>query len=116
MSVKDVNEYFVSVANDYKNLRETLTTLESEITEESSSNALKNIEQLRERANKVEANYMRISYIIFLLNKPNNKKKAKRYEESEKKRLNNIPKEAKLEAIKEENKEAINDINKMLKC
>ena len=55
-------------------------------------------------------NYMTLSYIMFLFNKPKRKKKEKKYIQQNKKLLNNIPEKNTKEGIIKENKEVISSI------
>lgn len=113
MSVKHVRSYYEQVTNDYVELKRILDTLEKEATEETATNVLENIETIKKQTEKLKDNYDRISYIIYLLNLPNRKKKQKRYIQEQKKVLDKIPESATLEKIKEENKNSINIINEI---
>ena len=108
MSKKHVDEYFNVVAQNYHEMIEALREIEEE-----ASNGLVDpdrIENAKKLVEPIKQNYMRISYIMFLLNKPNIKKKEKRYEAQEIKRLENIGKENTLDGVVKENKETIKNI------
>lgn len=109
MSKRHVDEYFEVVANQYHEMLESLHDMEEECTKGLLDPD--RLEQIKKLIEPLKQNYMRISYIMFLLNKPNKEKKIKRYEEQQKKFLNNIPKEDRLEGIKEENQNTIDNIH-----
>lgn len=58
---------------------------------------------------KLKENYERITYIMVLLDRPNNKKKENRYKDA---RLKNLPKSATLEAVEKENEQVLSDFKK----
>ena len=116
MSIKDVRDYHLKMTSDYMELKTTLDTLQSEIDEESSAEALKNISELKALANKVQENYNRINYIIYLLDKPTRKNKHTKWENQNKKRLNDIPNKDRLDAISKENKQSLDGLKKYVPC
>lgn len=109
MSKKHVDEYFNVIANQYHEMLESL----KEIEEECNKGLMDpdRLEQIKTMITPLKENYMRISYIMFLLNQPNREKKVKKYQEQNKKLLNNIPKKDRLEGIQEENKKTIENIH-----
>lgn len=113
MSVKDVQDYFLQVAKDYKDMNDALQMMEKMISEEQSQAAFANIDVLKQNVAKMKENYTRISYIIWLLNKPVKKEKAEKYERSEKKKLEAIPERDRLGGVRKENKEVIDKIKSL---
>ena len=75
MSIKEVRDYHLRMTSDYLSLKETLDKLESEITPETSTAALANIEQIKKQVARVQENYNRINYIMYLLDMPKRKSK-----------------------------------------
>ena len=73
------------------------------ISNEKASIALSNLDQIKEQVKILEANYKRLAYVMFLLDQPNRKSKKQRYLSREKKKLDNIPKKDRKEAVIEEN-------------
>ena len=78
MSVKHVKAYYEEVCKQYHDYVEELRDSEElcnkeMVPPEQIENAKKFIEPLKD-------NWMKLNYIIWLLNKPNNKKKHKAYE------------------------------------
>ena len=65
------------------------------------------VENLEKLVAPLKQNYERWSYMIYLLNKPVNKKKYKWYKDTEGKKLKNISKENSLDGVFEENKKTI---------
>lgn len=116
MSVKDVREYYMKMTADYMELKETLSILESEVTPETSELALKNIDAIKQRVAKLQENYNRINYIMFLLDMPQRKNKKVKWVNQEKKRLDAIPEKDRLEFIQKENKEIVDGLKSYIKC
>ena len=116
MSVKDVKDYYMKMTADYIEMKDTIDRMESEVTEETAKVVLENIKQLKATAEKVEENYRRISYIMFLLDMPNRKKKRDRYKNQNKKLLNKIPNKDTLEGIQEENNKNLNELKTYIDC
>ena len=116
MSIKDVREYHLKMTSDYVDLKETINKLESEITEETSKEALNNISLLKEQAEKVQENYNRINYIMYLFDKPTRKSKHKKWEKQNENRLKIIPIKDRLDGISEENKNNLDGLKKYVKC
>ena len=81
MSKRDVEKYFDDVANQYVEMVNTL----KDIDEAVQSNLLspEKLEEIKQRVEPLKNNYMTLSWIMFLLNRPVNKKKHKRYEQTQ---------------------------------
>lgn len=109
MSKRHVDEYFNTIANQYQEMLHALKDME----EECKNNLLDpdRLEQMKSLIGPLKENYMRISYIMFLLNKPDKESKLKEYEERNQKLLSKIPEKDKLEAIQEENQKIIDKIH-----
>lgn len=106
MSVKHVKEYFDKICDDYKEMVDTVHELEEMV-----SNNIVSQEKLDETTKVVEKlkdNYMRWSYMMYLLNMPNKKDKKKSYEKRMDNYLKTIPKKDRAESILNENKEVLN--------
>lgn len=110
MAKRHVMEYYQKVVSDYTEMKNVLKEMERLVSEEKISEATANIEHIKEQVNLLEANYKRLSYIVFLLNQPNREKKKNKYIKSEQKKLAVIPKEHRQEGVTEENKEALNTL------
>lgn len=83
MAKKDIDIYFQQVCKDYHELVTTLHEMEEEV-----SKGLLDPDkliQIKEYIEPIKINWQRISYIIYLLNKPAKNKKSKRYADQNKK-------------------------------
>lgn len=114
MSIKDVRKYHMRMTADYKELKNTLKKLESEITPESSKNALQAIDVIKKQVAVVEENFNRINYIIYLLDMPQRKKKKQRWENQNKKKIDSIPEKDRLDGVHDENKNMIKSLNEYI--
>ena len=114
MSVKDVRKYYDEVADQYMELRDNLKEF-SELV----SNNLYSPEKLKEIEDMVQPikrNYEVLSYVMFLLNKPQKNEKEKPYQIRNKRFLQSIPREATKEGVIQENKSVLNSFqNDVLK-
>ena len=102
MAIKHVRQYYERMVSDYTEMKHTLKEMEK-LSEEKSEIALSNIDSIKEQVRILEANYKRLSYIMFLLNQPNKEKKKKRYFTQERKKLENIPIKDRQEGVEIEN-------------
>ena len=116
MSIKEVRDYHLRMTSDYLSLKETLDKLESEITPEASTAALANIEQIKKQVARVQENYNRINYIMYLLDMPKRKSKQHSWEKQHKKVFSSIPEKDREEGVSKENKEVISHLNKYIDC
>lgn len=108
MAKKHVDEYFNIIANQYVDMLAAFRDIE----EACQSGMLDpdRLENMKTLIEPLKENYMRISYIMYLLNMPNRENKRSRYESQNKKLLNTIGKEHTLEAVEAENDEIIGQI------
>lgn len=109
MAIRHVRKYYERMVSDYVEMKTVLEEMEK-LSEDKASTALNNIEQIKHQVEILEANYKRLSYIMFLLNQPNKEKKKKRYFSQEKKKLDDIPYKDRKEAIIEENSAVIENL------
>lgn len=116
MSVKEVKEYYMRMTSDYVGLKDTIKKLESEANENTPQAVLDNIQQIKKQYARVEENYNRLSYVMYLLNMPKRNKKKKRWNKQNQNLLNTIPRKDRADAIHQENKEIIDDLNTYIDC
>lgn len=107
MSVKHVKKYFDQIANDYTEMLDVIHELEEAVSEniisqEKLDETVKSVEKLKE-------NYMRWSYMMYLLNMPNKKDKKKVYEKRMEKTLKSIPKKDRIDGVLQEDKDNIKE-------
>lgn len=110
MAKKDVDIYFNQICQDYRELLDTLKDMEEEV-----SKGLLDpdrLVQMKEYIEPIKINWQRISYIMFLLNKPAKNKKQERYNNQNKKLLKE---NGTLDDVHEENIEQINKIKQVLR-
>lgn len=103
MSRKDVQDYYNQLYSDYVEMIQTLKDMESEC-----NNGLVSpdrVEQLKKMLEPIKINYQRISYIMYLLDKPNKKEKKRWYEKQNSKR--GFVTDSTLDGIRQENKLAL---------
>ena len=110
MSKRHVEEYYVKMASDYTEMKNVLEELQRSITDEAASDRIDQLKDIKEMVRLLESNYKRLSYIMFLLNMPNRKSKEASYIKREKKKLSNIPINARKEYIEKEKSEVIEEI------
>ena len=114
MAVKDVKNYYYTMLNQYLEMKADLADFEQAfadgfITEEQ-------LEAVKEDIAKIEANYDRLTYIMYLLEMPNRSSKKQAYEARSKKELTYLKaKEAEGKYVAEENKSALEHLRHELK-
>lgn len=111
MSKKHVDRYYQEVCQQYIDMNEAIKELE-----DACNTGLISPDKLDEMKAAIEPlknNYMTLSYIMFLLNKPNRKKKQKTYVRQNKKLLDKIPHENTDDGIKEQNSGVIEHIKNL---
>lgn len=114
MAVKDVKRYYYTMLNQYLEMKADLADFEQAfadgfITEDQ-------LEAVREDIAKIEANYDRLTYIMYLLEMPNRPSKKQAYETKSEKELNYLKaKEADGKYVAEENKSALEHLRQELK-
>ena len=78
MAKKDVDEYYQKVCADYSEMLQTLTDMEDAFNQNMVSE--EQLNQVKEMIVPLKNNYMTLSWIVFLLNKPARKEKAESYD------------------------------------
>ena len=108
MAVKDVKAYYEEVANQYHEMTDEL----KDFTELAQNNMFppEKLEQVEKIIQPLKNNYEMLSYIIFLLNKPNRKKKAHKYEKCQNGTIKNIEKCHTQEGVIETNRDVLNEL------
>ena len=113
MSKKHVEEYYAQMFSDYCEMKSVLEELQSNLTEETASIYTSQIDDIKNQVRLLEANYKRLSYIMFLLNMPNKKKKEKNYIRSEHKKLDVIPDKDRRDSVEKENSKILDRLKNM---
>lgn len=83
MAVKHVQDYYNQLARDYHELIQTLEDMQE------AGMPPEKVQQIKDMISISKTNFERWSYMIYLLNKPNNKKKQKGYERQYSKKISN---------------------------
>lgn len=104
MARRDVDEYYNIISAQYQQLLEELKELE-----EDGSISEDILEDVQRDIDIVKTNRDRWVYMIYLLNKPARKEKAKRYEKQYKKKMSEYGNNS-VEDVIEENDEALERI------
>lgn len=108
MSVKAVKKYYEAVSQQYHEMLENIQEVEKEAME--GMVEPERIERLQAQIAPIKQNYERVSYIMFLLNQPQRKSKQPAYRIRNKKFLKQFDSKNSLEAVIEENNEALKSI------
>lgn len=78
MSKRDVDEYYQKVCSDYVEMLNTLTDMEEAFKQNMVSE--NQLEQVKQMVIPLRNNYMTLSWIMYLLNKPSRKEKAQMFD------------------------------------
>lgn len=108
MSKRDVDEYYNKICRDRELALEDLKELEKELTENLVNPDI--IENYKKSIQPIIDNYQQISYIMWLFNKPVNKKKINTYTNQTKKFLAQIESHNTTDAKLNQNKEILNNL------
>lgn len=115
MAIKDVKKYYYEMLSQYLEEKQNLEDFESAlkeglITEEQMTNAMDAVSEL-------EKNYYRLSYIMYLLNKPKRKEKEAVYTKQYKNILDELVRlGADSESVRRENSDALVHFKARLKA
>ena len=89
MSVKHIKEYYNMMADQYLEMVDNIQ--EYEEYAKTHVVAPEKIEELNKMLTPLKENFLTLSYVMYLLNMPNNPRKKKTYEKLKQKELNKIP-------------------------
>ena len=78
MAKKDIEEYYNKVCNDYTEMLDTLTDMEEAFNTRMISE--EQLNQVKQLIVPLKNNYMTLSWVMYLLNKPARKEKFKTYD------------------------------------
>lgn len=113
MAYKHLFDYYNQICEQYQDMVDNLKDFEQE--------AMKGLieperlDQIKESIQPLMRNYERISYIMYLVNKPARKQKAAKYDKQCAKTLKKLKENNDLQAVKEENEESIKALKNILK-
>ena len=112
MSVKDIKKYYEEVAEQYLEMRNELKDF-SELAEKQMFEP-ERLDAIKESIQPLMRNYEVLSYIMYLLNKPNKKEKQKKYEKMNAKLLATIKQGNTEDGVIEENENVIQKLKKQI--
>ena len=78
MAVKHIKEYYQKVCTDYTEMLQTLTDMEDAFNQNLVSE--EQLNQIKEMIKPIKQNYMTLSWIIYLLDKPQRDEKKQMYD------------------------------------
>lgn len=114
MAIKDVKQYYYNMLFQYIEMKSDLADFEEAVKNGNIEES--RLQEIIDTVNKLEQNYDRLSYIMYLLEIPNRpEKKIKHSKETAYLKDYFSTKNADLESIKAENKSAIDHIRAELK-
>ena len=114
MSVKDVKEYYYRMQAQYLEMKADLADFEQAL--ENDFITEDELNEVKENVAQVEANYERLSFIMYLLEMPNRPAKKDKYKESNKKLIKVLANNnATTEQIEAENRSALDTLRAELK-
>ena len=111
MAVKHIKEYYEQVCNQYIQMNEELRDFQKEVEE--GLVEPERIENLKAIIEPLKNNYMTISWIMYLLNKPQRDSKEKSYERRNKKFIESIDKKFNKDSILKQNEEVIKSVGEV---
>ena len=101
MSKKDVDAYYDTITEQYKEMLQDIRDFEQEASE--GLVEPERVDRLKEQIAPIKQNWERWTYMMFLLNQPERKSKHKAYQERNKKLLNSLSVKNSLSSVLEEN-------------
>lgn len=110
MARRHVIQYFLELENEYVEMQDTLKELQQLAAEGKVEDSY--VEPIKKDVEIIKANYDRVAYILFLLNKPNKKGKE---EDSYTKSWYEVLKTSSKEAILDESKDALKHFKSIMK-
>ena len=111
MAVKHVKEYYEHVCNQYLQMNEELRDFQKEV--ENGLIPPERIDNLKAVIEPLKNNYMTLSWIMFLLNKPQRDSKDKSYQKRTKKFTDPLDKNFDKESILKQNDGVIKSIGEV---
>ena len=112
MAVKHIKDYYLKVTNDYKEMLNELK--EFEIDFQNKLVTPENLDRLKKIIEPIKNNFQILSYIIYLLNKPqrNDRNKQLKYEKQHKKDTQSIEDKYTQNGLIKQNKESLDMLKK----
>ena len=111
MAVKHIKEYYEHVCNQYSQMTEELKEFQKEV--EDGLVEPERLDNLKAVIEPLKNNYMTLSWIMYLLNKPQRDSKERPYQRRNKKFIESLDKRFNKDGIIEENDAVIKKIGEV---
>lgn len=111
MAVKHVKEYYDQVCNQYIEMNQEIREFQKEVEE--GLIEPERIDNLKKVIEPLKNNYMTLSWIMYLLNKPQKDSKGKSYERRTKKFRESLDKSFDKKSILKQNEDVIKSIGEV---
>lgn len=111
MAIKHIKEYYEQVCNQYIQMNEELRDFQKEVEE--GLVEPERIENLKKLIEPLKNNYMTLSWIMYLLNKPQRDSKEKSYQQRTKKFTQQLDKNFDKDGILKQNEDVIKTVGEV---
>ena len=111
MAVKHVKEYYDQVCEQYMQMQEEIKDFQSEV--ENGIIEPERIDNLKKVIEPLKSNYMTLSWIMYLLNKPQRDTKEKAYQRRTKKFTESLDKDFDKDSVIKTNESVISSIKEV---
>ena len=111
MAVKHVKEYYEQVCEQYVQMNEELRDFQKEV--ENGLVEPERIDNLKALIEPLKNNYMTLSWIMYLLNKPQRESKERAYERRNRKFIESLDKKFNKEGILKQNEDVIKSVGEV---
>ena len=111
MAVKHIKEYYEQVCEQYIQMNDELRDFQKEV--ENGLVEPERIENLEKLIEPLKNNYMTLSWIMFLLNKPQKESKERPYQRRTRKFTESLDKKFNKDSILKQNEEVIKSIGEV---
>lgn len=108
MSKKAVEKYYKEISDQYHEMIENLKDLEKEVLNELVEP--ERLERLKADIAPLKANWERWTYMMFLLNEPQRKRKHEAYRRANKKMIENLDPANSIENVLQENRDVLSSM------
>lgn len=113
MSKKDFDVYYKRISDQYFEMKSLLD--EYELMSMKNLVSPEQLDNIKKTIQPIKDNYMTISHVAFLLNKPNRKEKQKVYYNQNKKKINSLDKSKDLDSMIINNSTQLDEVRGMIK-
>ena len=111
LAIRDVREYYDQVCEQYVQMQHELADFQKEVEE--GIVEPERLDTIKQVIEPIKNNYMTLSWIMYLLNKPQRKSKDKAYRRQTKKLTSTLDKSFNKSAILRKNEEVLDKLGKV---